>query len=624
MYLEKINSPEDLKKLELKKLDKLCEEIRGFLINSVSHTGGHLASNLGVVELTVALHYCFNLPKDKLVWDVGHQAYTHKILTGRKGQFSTLRKLDGLSGFPRPAESEYDSFEAGHSSTSIAVAIGLAKASKLKRDNRNVVAIIGDGAMTGGLAYEGLNNAAKELNNLVVVLNDNQMSIAPNVGAMSNYLNDIRTAQKYLNAKNDIQKKLDNIPLVGEPIKSFLGKTKEDIKHTLMPRTSVFESFGLKYIGPIDGHNVTQLVHVFNRIKSLNEPVFVHILTKKGKGYEPAEINPGLYHGVGSFDVKTGIVPAPALNKTYSQTMAEKLLMLAAKNKKICAVTAAMPDGTGLNAFARTYPDRFTDVGIAEEFAVTYCGGLAKGGMIPVFAVYSTFLQRAYDQIIHDVCIQKLHVIFALDRAGIVGSDGETHQGIYDISYLAHIPNLTVMAPKNKFELESMLEFAVNFDGPIALRYPRGKASNALNAINEPIEYGKSETIYDGDEIALVFYGAMSEIALEVYGLLIKEGLSPKLINARFASPIDKDMIDELAESFDYIFTLEDNIYSSGFGCLLSQQLMERGCKAKCYHSFAFPDTYIEHGSRDELFKRYGMDAEFVFNVIKEKLDNKK
>jgi 1-deoxy-D-xylulose-5-phosphate synthase len=548
------------------------------------------------------------------VWDVGHQAYTHKILTGRRDKFNTLRHKGGLSGFPRPEESEYDAFEVGHSSTSIAVALGLAQADKLAGGNNNTIAVIGDGAISGGLAFEALNNASRAKTKLIIVLNDNQMSIAPNVGAMSNYLNDLRTAQRYLDAKSDIRRKLNSIPVIGEPIKNFLGKTKEGLKHTLIP-SSVFEDFGLKYIGPIDGHDINQLIHVFNRVKNINEPVIVHIMTKKGKGYKPAEAQPSIYHGVGSFDVEKGVVPKHSADKTYSEIFGEKLLMLASKDSRICAVTAAMPDGTGLIPFSKTYPNRFYDVGIAEEFAVTFSAGLAKGGMLPVFAVYSTFLQRGYDEILHDVCIQRLHVIFAIDRAGIVGSDGETHQGIYDVSYLTHIPNLTVMAPKNKAELEDMLEFAVGFNAPVALRYPRGKASNSLVAVREPIELGKSEQIYEGKEIAVVFYGAMCEIAVNVYAELVKQGYSPELINARFASPIDIAMVDRLNNEFSYVFTLEDNIYSAGFGCLMAQQLIEKGFKG-VYHSFAFPDGYVEHGQREELFEKYGLDADSVYNKI--------
>ncbi|MGN1319358.1 MAG: 1-deoxy-D-xylulose-5-phosphate synthase, partial [Lachnospirales bacterium] len=515
MYLEKINSPEDLKKLDLKKLAVLSGEIREFLIQSVSKTGGHLASNLGVVELTMALHYCFSCPRDKIVWDVGHQAYTHKILTRRKEAFDTLRKYGGLSGFPNTKESDYDSFNAGHSSTSIAAAMGLAKARDLSGNNYNVVAVLGDGAMTGGMVYEALNNAGRDKTKLLIVLNDNQMSISKNVGAMRNYLNEIITAQKYMDTKSNIQRKLMQTE-GGLKLYGVLNRTKDSLKNFLMPG-SMFEQLGIKYVGPIDGHDLPKLIHVINRIKKINRPVLLHIVTKKGMGYEPAEKEPSLYHGVAPFNPETGIVPKEDKVKTYSDVFGEELVKLANYDKKICAITAAMPSGTGLVQFANCFPKRFFDVGIAEEYAVTFAGGLAKGGYVPVFAVYSTFLQRGYDQIIHDVCIQKLHVIFAIDRAGIVGDDGETHQGIYDISYLAHIPNLTVMAPKNEIELREMLRFAISFNGPVAIRYPRGVASQILLAKNAEIKLGKAEYVYSGEKIALVSLGSMMDITVNVY-----------------------------------------------------------------------------------------------------------
>lgn len=614
MYLEKINSPEDLKKLDLKKLGILAGEIREFLIKSVSETGGHLASNLGVVELTLAIHYCFTCPRDKIVWDVGHQAYTHKILTRRKEKFNTLRQFNGMSGFPNTKESEYDSFNAGHSSTSIAVAMGLAKARDLSGSNYNVLAVLGDGSMTGGMVYEALNNAGRDNTKMCIILNDNQMSISKNVGAMRNYLNEIITAQKYMDTKSSIQKKLMQ-SAGGSKVFNVLNKTKYSLKNFLMPG-SMFEQLGIKYVGPIDGHDLPKLIHVLNRIKKINKPVLLHVVTKKGKGYEPAEKDPSIYHGVNSFNPDIGVVPNPNKKKTYSDIFGDELVKLANENSKICAITAAMPSGTGLTQFGNCFPKRFFDVGIAEEYAVTFSGGLAKGGYIPVFAVYSTFLQRGYDQIIHDICIQNLHVIFAIDRAGIVGDDGETHQGIYDISYLAHIPNLTVMAPKNEMELRAMLRFAINMKGPVAIRYPRGAASQIMLAKNKTIELGKSEYIYEGENIALVSYGSMMDITAEVYSQLLKKGYSPTIINARFASPIDEDMVKDLAENYKYIFTLEDNIYSGGFGCLLSQKLAEQPNKSYRIKNFAFKDAYIEHGKKDILFKKYGLDAESIYNKI--------
>lgn len=616
MYLEKINSPEDIKKLSIDKLDILAGEIREFLVNSVSHTGGHLASNLGVVDLTIAMHYCFCCPRDKFVWDVGHQAYTHKILTGRKDEFDTLRKLDGLSGFPKTNESKYDSFNTGHSSTSIAAAIGLAKARDLMGHTYNVVSVIGDGAMTGGMAYEALNNVGRDHTKLIIVLNDNQMSISENVGAMSKYLSELILTQKYMNAKSGLQKKLKSMPVGGEQLYNLLYKSKGSLKNAIMPENSMFEHLGIKYVGPIDGHDVKRLINVFNRAKKLNIPVLIHVITKKGKGYEPAEIMPSVYHGVGKFDAKVGVLPNHSNKITYSEVFGKKMLEIAARNDKICAITAAMPLGTGLNKFSNLYPKRFFDVGIAEEYAVTFAAGLAKGGFIPVFAVYSTFLQRSYDQIVHDVCIQNLHVIFAIDRAGIVGDDGETHQGIYDISYLAHIPNLTVMAPKNKVEFEDMLEYAVTLNGPVAIRYPRGNASEIMIAVEKPIEKGKAEYIYEGEKIALVSYGAMMDEAADVYSCLIEKGYNPTLINARFASPMDTGLISDLVKNYKYIFTMEDNIYSGGFGALLAQRLCEFGIEDNVIYNFAFPDMYIEHGNRDLLFDRYGMSAEKIFKKI--------
>ncbi len=620
MYLEKINSPEDLKKLDIKKLDKLAEEIRAFLVNSVSKTGGHLASNLGVVELTIALHYCYNCPKDKIVWDVGHQAYTHKILTCRKNEFVSLRKLDGLSGFPQVKESPYDSFTTGHSSTSVSAALGLATARDLKGENFNVAAVLGDGAMTGGLVYEALNNAGRSNTKMLIVLNDNQMSISENVGAMSRYLSELRTTEKYMDAKTDIKKTLDKVPVVGHSLTSFVGKTKDGLKYSIMPNV-MFEQLGLKYFGPIDGHDIKKLVNILNRIKKINGPVLLHVITKKGKGYNPAEVQPSKYHGVGKFEVSTGKMLSSNAGESWTDIFSKKLVRMAKEDIRICGITAAMPSGTGMESFGRAFPKRMFDVGIAEEHAVTFSAGLAKCGMVPVFAVYSTFLQRSYDQIIHDVCLQKLHVVFAVDRAGIVGDDGCTHQGIYDISFMSSIPNLTVMAPKNKYELESMLEFAVAFDGPISLRYPRGKASDILKSAAEPVEYGKSELIYKGEKIALVSVGAMADHVVGVYERLINEGYKPELINARFISPIDKTMLYRLADSFDYIFTFEDNIYSGGYGAKASQLLAEKGCKA-VVKNFAFPDTYIEQGTRGQLFERYKMDSNGLYEQIKYILEN--
>ncbi len=615
-YLDSINFPGDLKKLKKSELSVLAEEIREFLINSVAKTGGHLASNLGVVELTLALHYCFDFLKDKIVWDVGHQSYTHKILTGRKDKFDSLRKKDGLSGFPKKDESEYDAFDTGHSSTSISSGLGLAQARDLLGEKYNVVSVIGDGSMTGGLVYEALNNAARNNNKFIIILNDNQMSISKNVGAMSKYLTELRSAPKYIEVKKDVSELLNSLPVFGSKVNKVLEKTKDSIKYALLP-TVMFEQLGIKYIGPIDGHNISGLINVFDRVKKFNKPVLIHVLTIKGKGYAKAEKYPSKYHGIGPFDVATGVPFLKKSGETYSEVFGRVLCGLSAKNKKIVAVTAAMPLGTGLDFFSRAYSKRFFDVGIAEEHAVTFAAGMARGGFIPVFAVYSTFLQRSYDQILHDICIQKLHVVFALDRAGIVGDDGETHQGIYDLSYLSHIPNMTVMAPKNKFEFEKMLEFAVNkFDGPIAVRYPKGVASNIFESFDSEIEFGKSEYIFDGKEIALIFVGNMAEIAFQVYNRLVMKGYNPALINARFIKPVDIDLIKDIENRFEYIFTVEDNINSGGFGCNLNLALINSKVFGKKIYNFSFPDVFVKQGSKDEIYKEYELDSESIFKNI--------
>ncbi len=616
-YLEKINSPKDLKKLDMHALEVLAGEIRNFLINTVAVTGGHLSSNLGVVELTLALHYCFNCPRDKFVWDVGHQAYVHKLLTGRREEFATLRKLDGMSGFPQPSESDCDAFNAGHSSASVSAALGIAQARELRGESYNVVAVIGDGAMTGGMVYEALNNVGQLKTKMLIVLNDNQMSISRNIGALSNYFNQLRLAPQYAAKKEGLKKTLQKVPVIGDGVSNFISKTKESIKYSIMPSV-MFEQLGLTYIGPVDGHDVKKLIKIINSIKKFDKPVLLHVITKKGKGYIPAEENPSKFHGISKFDPETGDLLNKVSKVTYSMVFGKKLVQLAAKHKEICAVTAAMSLGTGLDRFAAEYPDRFFDVGIAEEHAVTFCGGLAKGGCLPVFAVYSTFLQRSYDQLIHDVCIQDLHVILAIDRAGIVGDDGETHQGIFDISFLNTIPNMVVMAPKNKTELEAMLEFAVSLNCPVALRYPRGEASELLGNVNTAIELGKSETIYTGSDIAIVSYGTMAEQALAAYGYLIKDSLKPTLINARFSSPIDMEMARELFDNYKYVFTIEDNVLRGGFGSVLAQAFAEMGNNGARLHSFGFPDKFIEHGTKAQLFERYGLDGKSIYEKIRE------
>lgn len=616
-YLEKIKSPEDLKKLSVDELEILAKEIRRFLVSSISKTGGHLASNLGVVELTIAMHYCFDCPKDKFIWDVGHQAYTHKILTGRGDKFSTLRKYGGLSGFPKTEESPYDAFNTGHSSTSISAALGLAKARDLLNEDYNVVSVIGDGSMTGGLVYEAMNNAGRNNTKLLIILNDNQMSISKNVGAMSKYLSELRTAPKYLEAKNDIYKFFDNIPVVGGKVNKVLEKAKEGIKYALVPNI-MFEQLGIKYIGPIDGHDIGKLINVINRTKAMKQPVLLHVITKKGKGYKNAEKNPSAFHGVSCFDVKTGEATKAKNGETYSEVFGKTMVRLADKNKKVTAITAAMPLGTGLEFFSKTYPKRTFDVGIAEEHAVTFSAGLAKSGFIPVFAVYSTFLQRSYDQIVHDVCLQNLHVVFAIDRAGIVGDDGETHQGIYDLSFLSHIPNLKLLAPRNKAELEDMLDYAINRqNGPVAIRYPKGCVSEN-DGIIEKINDDSFEVIKKGENIALLPIGTMADTALEVCGKLENDGFKPTIINPRFISPISNSLLEELKENYKYIFTIEDNIFSGGFGSKLCQNMVQKNIMDKLIHCFSFPDTFVEQGSKAILYEKYGLDSDSIYEKIKE------
>lgn len=614
-YIDIINSPEDLKKLDIKELPALAAEIRQFLISSVSKTGGHLASNLGVVELTIALHYCFG-EKDKIIWDVGHQSYTHKILTGRKEGFSSLRKEGGLSGFPKSEESPYDAFNTGHSSTSVSAAMGMAAARDLNGDNYNIAAVIGDGSMTGGLFYEALNNLGRSKMKMLIILNDNQMSISKNVGSMSKYLSSLRTAPKYIEAKNEVQNFFGGVPVVGKSVNKVLEKTKGTLKYMFFPN-SMFEQLGIKYFGPIDGHDIARLIDVIRGLEKINRPVILHVITKKGKGYSYAEKNPGKFHGVGCFDIKTG-ESTQKKYETYSELFGKNMARLAARNKKVAAITAAMPTGTGLDFFKKTYPERFFDVGIAEEHAVTFAAGLAKNGYIPVFGVYSTFLQRAYDQILHDVCLQKLHVVFAIDRAGIVGNDGETHQGIFDLSYLSHIPEMTVMAPKNENEFEAMLNFAVNeYDKPIAIRYPKGKASKCLNNACSPIVYGRSEYIKKGERAALISVGCMAESCIEACKMLEKDGINVTLINARFVSPVDIDMLKEVSLNHSHIFVAEDNIIRGGYCSSVMQTLSENDIFDLRIKGIAFPAKFIEQGSREELFRKYSLDSNGIYSKIK-------
>jgi len=621
MILNKINSPADLKKLNNQELHKLSEEIREFLVNSVSKTGGHLASNLGIVELTIALHSVLDLPNDKIIWDVGHQSYVHKLLTGRRDRFDTLRKFGGISGFPKPTESEYDSFVTGHSSTSVSVALGMALAEKIcpngqPRNLRNAgsanppdglhkkyISVIGDGALTGGMAFEALNHAGSQQDiPLIIVLNDNGMSISKNVGGVAKSLNKIRVNPRYRHIKADVKSVIDKIPLIGKPLKLFIQNIKMVVKK-LVVGNSLFKDFGLVYLGPTDGHNVKKLIRVFRKAKSLNKPVLVHVLTTKGKGYKFAEENPNKFHGIGMFDSKTGeIIDNSNGEPGFSETLGKTLCNIANQNKKVVAITAAMPDGTGLCDFAEKFPDRFFDVGIAEQHAVTLAAGMAANGKIPVFAVYSTFLQRAYDQILHDVALSNLHVVFAIDRAGCVGKDGETHQGIYDLSYLLHIPNMTVLAPSCNTELAEMLDFAINnMNSPVAIRYPR-------ECSGEPC----STFIRENADILIISIGTMLSTAVDAAEILQSHGISATVINARFAKPLDLELITKHANGKKIIATIEDNVEIGGFGNYVESQLGLNIVK------FAFPDKFIEQGDIAEIFEKYGLTAEQIAEKLVE------
>ena len=616
MLLEKINEPNDIKKLDTTDYDVLAEEIRDFLIKKISVTGGHLGSNLGIVELTMALHLSMDLPEDKIVWDVGHQSYTHKLLTGRRDGFDNLRKHGGMSGFPKRKESNCDAFDTGHSSTSISAALGLAKARDIQQKENTIVAVIGDGSLTGGMAYEALNNAASLETNFIVVLNDNNMSIAENVGGVSKYLNDIRTADKYLNLKEGVYNTLKSMPK-GDAMVRGIRRAKSSVKH-LMIQGMLFEDMGITYLGPVDGHDIPAMLRVLQEAKRVKGAVLVHVKTKKGKGYGPAERHPARFHGAEPFDIETGVPSNPRDKANYTDVFSTVMMKLGQRDENIVAITAAMPDGTGLKRFKNAYPDRFFDVGIAEEHAVTFAAGLAAGGMKPIVAVYSSFLQRAYDQILHDVCIQNLPVVFAIDRAGLVGSDGETHQGIFDLSYLSSIPNMHIMAPKNKWELSDMLKYAVKFDAPIAIRYPRGEAYDGLQEYRKPIEYGKAEWIYEEDEIAILAVGSMVKTGLQVYNKLKEEGYNCSLCNARFVKPIDTEMVDK-ASKYKVIVTLEENVLSGGFGEKVCDYMKENNYTSTLI-KVGIPDEYVEHGNVDQLRKDIHIDAESIIEKIKKAL----
>ncbi len=617
MVLDKIQQENDIKKLTPGEIELLRQEIRDFLITKLSEVGGHLASNLGTVELTMALHLVFDLPQDKIIWDVGHQSYTHKILTGRKDCFDHLRQYGGISGFPKRSESACDCFDTGHSSTSISAGLGYAWARELTGEDYNVVSVIGDGALTGGMAYEAMNNAAALKKNFIIVLNDNNMSISENVGGMSSHLSHLRTSSNYTGLKEEVQNSLEKIPVYGDRIVSGIRKTKSSIKQMMIPGM-IFEDMGIMYLGPVDGHNINAMMKVFSEAKQVQGPVLVHVLTKKGYGYRPAERHPSRFHGTAPFDIETGI-PLNHGKATYTDVFSTVMRKMGDRDEKLVAITAAMADGTGLKRFHNMFPERFFDVGIAEEHAVTFAAALAAGGMRPVFAVYSSFLQRGYDQILHDVCMQKLPVVFAIDRAGLVGSDGETHQGVFDISFLTSMPNMTLMAPKNKWELSDMLKYAIAFDAPIALRYPRGEAYDGLQECRQPVVLGKCEEIVAGSRVLLFALGSMVATAEEVRQLLLGHGIEATLVNARFAKPFDQEYLMQAMKDHSLIVTMEENVVTGGFGEQVACFLREQGYEGEVL-PVAIPDAFVEHGNVNVLKQMLGMDAASVADRIIQQL----
>ena len=612
MLLENINSPSDLKKLKPEQLPVLADEIRQFLLETVSLTGGHLGSNLGAVELTIALHYCFDSPFDKIIWDVGHQAYTHKILTGRRDLFHTQRQYKGISGFPKRSESEHDAFGVGHSSTSISAGLGMAAAADLLRSKNHAIAVIGDGSLTGGMAFEALNQAGHLKKNLIVILNDNEMSISKNVGAFSSFISRKMTGRYFRDLKKEMQGLLKNIPAIGSDILHFARRAENSLKAFLTPG-SLFEALGFDYLGPLDGHDLIQLVEVFNNINELDGPLLVHVLTTKGKGYKFAEDTPDKYHGVGTFDIVTGKGAAKAAAKSYTDVFGETIVRLAEEDPKVVAITAAMPDGTGLNEFAKRFPDRFFDVGIAEQHAMAFAAGMAADGFRPVTAIYSTFVQRAYDQVFHDICLQKLPVTIAMDRAGLVGDDGPTHHGVFDISYLRHLPDMTLMAPKDENELRHMLKTAIYAGVPMALRYPRGAGYGVeMDSELKTLEMGRGEELLDGKDLTIIAIGATVYPALEAAETLRKKGIDTGVVNARFIKPLDVDLILSVARRTGHIITVEENALQGGFGSAVLELLYDHNLQDVKIKRLGIPDHYIEQGSQAQLRKDVGIDSEGI------------
>ena len=623
-FLENINSPADLKQLSRSDLPILASEIRQVIVDVVSKNGGHLAPNLGTVELAIAIHYVFEAPDDKIIWDVGHQSYTHKLLTGRRERFHTLRQYDGISGFTRLSESPYDAFSTGHSSTSISAGLGISSAKCLKKETSKVIAVIGDGAMTAGLAYEGLNQAGDIKKDLIVILNDNDMSIAPNVGALSSLLSRTFSAKYLQDFRQEIKDFLKSLPKIGGDIYQLAKRSKESFKSFMTPGM-LFEAFNFEYFGPINGHKLNHLIDILNNIKLLNEPVLLHVTTKKGKGYPPAEKNPTYFHGVGCFNSDTGEdIKKENCIPTYTEVFGKTLLKMAETDDRIIAVTAAMPEGTGLVKFAETYPDRFFDVGIAEQHGVTFAAGLATEGFKPVVAIYSTFLQRAYDQILHDVCIEALPVVFAVDRGGIVGEDGATHNGIFDLSYFRILPNMVVMAPKDENELVRMLATALAHKGPIAVRYPRGTATGVkMENQDVPIPIGKGEVLKKGDDVLILAIGTSVSEALSAHSTLMEQGISATVVNCRFVKPLDSDLIVSLAREIPRIITVEENVRQGGFGSAVLECLSEQRITGFLLECIGIPDTFVEHGSQNLLRTKYGIDAPAIVNAAKRLLLDK-
>ena len=617
--LENINSTEDLKKLTIKEKEELAKDIREYILKIVSENGGHLASNLGVVELTLALESVFDPKVDKIVWDVGHQSYTHKILNGRKEELKNMRKFGGIAGFPKTNESETDCFNTGHSSTSVSAAMGMAKARDLKKENHSVIAVIGDGALTGGMALEALNHIGGSKTNVIVILNDNEMSISKNIGGINMFLSKLRAQKSYTMSNQKVRRVLEKIPLIGSFTVKSIRRLKRGVKQLIIPKM-YFEDIGFKYLGPINGHDIEDMELIFKKAKELDEPVLIHVLTKKGKGYEIAENKPDKFHATSAFNIETG-EPKKKKQKDYSKVFGEKLIELADKNEKIVAITASMKDGTGLKEFAEKFPDRFFDVGIAEQHALTFAAGLAKEGMIPFVPIYSSFYQRAYDQVIHDICMQNLPVVMCVDRAGVVGQDGETHQGVLDLSFFKLIPNITIMAPKDFIELKMMMEFAVKLNSPVVIRYPRGGEAKKRFNKHAHISKGKCEMLTKGTDVTIIAIGNQVSKAMSIFYRVKESGINANVINARFLKPMDRFAYIQSIKNSKFVVTIEDNTLVGGLASSINELIAKKHIKDVTIRNFGYPDVFVEHGSVDELEKKYGLDEDAIFTYIKNEVE---